>query len=95
MTLSAGDERLQLIPVLCTMLKFSPQEKDQLAKIATGEVSLSCVTSAVIMGAGNILDLAYTVWLNHTTCRIGVECFEILEWNLILLVSLTNARYCL
>jgi hypothetical protein len=36
LTLAAGDERLQLIPVLCTMLKFSPEEKDELVKIASG-----------------------------------------------------------
>ncbi|ELU10899.1 hypothetical protein CAPTEDRAFT_155764 [Capitella teleta] len=36
LTLPVCDERVQLIPVLCTMLKFSPDEKDDLMKIASG-----------------------------------------------------------
>ncbi|KAK3605782.1 hypothetical protein CHS0354_033984 [Potamilus streckersoni] len=37
LTLKQGDERHQLIPVLTTMLKLSPSEKDQLMSVAQGE----------------------------------------------------------
>jgi len=45
MTLKSGDERLQLIPVLTTMLKFSPDEKDKMTAIAAGQfTSFSCTS---------------------------------------------------
>jgi len=36
LTLKGGNERMQLIPVLTTMLKFSPEEKESLVQMATG-----------------------------------------------------------
>jgi len=36
LTLKGGNERMQLIPVLTTMLRFSPEEKEQLVQMATG-----------------------------------------------------------
>lgn len=38
LSLKAGDERSQLIPVLTTMLKLSPDEKLYLTKMAAGNV---------------------------------------------------------
>lgn len=40
-TLKAGDERHMLIPVLCTMLKLSPEEKSKLTAIAQGDDGVS------------------------------------------------------
>lgn len=37
LTLKSGNERLQLIPVLMTMLKFSLDERETLVAIATGK----------------------------------------------------------
>lgn len=37
LTLKGGNERMQLIPVLTTMLKFSPEEKEQLVQMASGQ----------------------------------------------------------
>jgi len=36
LTLKGGSERTQLVPVLTTMLKFSPEEKEQLVQMASG-----------------------------------------------------------
>lgn len=37
MTLSSGDERSRLVPVLNTILKLSPNETKQLTAVAKGE----------------------------------------------------------
>ncbi len=37
LTLNSEDERQQLIPVLTTMLKLSPDEKEKLLSIARGK----------------------------------------------------------
>lgn len=39
MTLKNGEERLQLVPVMQTMLKFSPEEKERISSIANGDES--------------------------------------------------------
>ena len=37
LSLNSGDEREQLIPVLTTMLRLSPEEKQKLSNIASGQ----------------------------------------------------------
>ena len=39
MTLKNAEERLQLVPVMQTMLKFSPEEKERICSIANGDES--------------------------------------------------------
>lgn len=41
LTLGVGDERNQLVPVMTTMLKLSPEEKDTIVKVAQGEEASS------------------------------------------------------
>ncbi|ESO04878.1 hypothetical protein HELRODRAFT_78291, partial [Helobdella robusta] len=36
LTLKSGDEKIQLVPVIHTMLKFSPEEKQTISRLASG-----------------------------------------------------------
>lgn len=52
LTLKGGNERTQLVPVLTTMLKFSPEEKEQLVQMASGTEASGANAGDVLGGLG-------------------------------------------